>query len=288
MQRGSALNEREDLILNKIPEKLPMILIFPKQCKDFLVATFDPRQYPGYGIYREYRDEFIDSMKGFPSEYKELLTTAIDTIPVKVSEGSLVIPDGVGRGFSPEPESGIYEASEIGGEEKTKTVYVLLNSSTTITSRLIQFFTFSKYSHSSIALTRDGSFYSFNPKIGFTTERPISQKRKKDAKCILNTIEVTDEAYADIESRINWFIDNPDEYKFNYAGMVFTILRIPVGIENRYFCSQFISDLLKKSGALPGKKHSSRYLPMDLSKAVGSASTARRGTVAELSDPSHG
>ena len=266
-----------------IINKLPMVLIFPKQCKDFLVATLDPRQYSGYGRYKEYRDEFLDSMKDFPSEYKELLMTAIDAIPLKVSEGALVLSDEEGRGF---PSETIVEVNE--GNEKNKTVYVLLTRSATITSRLVQIFTFSKYSHSSIALTRDGSFYSFNPKVGFTTERPIAQKKRKDSKCVLNAIQVTDEAYAEIESRINWFIENPDEYKFNYAGMVFTILRIPVGTENRYFCSQFISDLLKKSGALPGKKHSSRYLPMDLSKAGGPSSESRRGTVAELSDTTQG
>ena len=267
------------MILNK----LPMVLIFPKQCKDFLVATFDPRQYSGYERYVEYRDEFIDTMKDFPSEYKELVMTAIESIPVKISEGALVLRDDEGRGFTTET---ILEATE--EDEKTKTVYVLLTRSTTITSRLVQLFSFSRYSHSSIALTRDGDFYSFNPGIGFTTERPIAQKKRKDSKCVLNAIQVTDEAYAEIESRINWFIDNPDEYKFNYAGMVFTILRIPVGMENRYFCSQFISELLKKSGALPGKKHASRYLPSDLGKPVGTSSKSRRGTVGELSDPTHG
>jgi inositol transport system substrate-binding protein len=261
-------------------DKIPMIMIIPKQCKDFLVTNLDPRHYPGYGRAREYSDLFLDTMKDFPAEYKELVVTALDALPVKVSGGSLVIPDGEGRGFLPAAEMMATE-----DDEKTKTIYVLLTQSRKIGSRILQMFQFYKYAHSSIALEREGSFYSFNPGVGFTTERPIAQKRRKDAPCVLYAIRVTDEAYTDIESRINWFIENPDEYKFNYAGMVFTILGIPVGMENRYFCSQFIFDLLKKSGALPGMKHSSRYLPRHFRKMLRASAAPLFGTVEELSGP---
>jgi hypothetical protein len=267
-------------------DKIPMMLIIPKQCKDFLVDTFDPRQYHGYQRAREYSDLFLDTMKDFPSEYKELLMTAVEALPVKVSGGSLVISDEIGRGFS--PDASVAAVSSIEDDEKTKTIYVLLTNSRKIGSRILQMFQLSKYAHSSIALERDGSFYSFNPGVGFTTERPIAQKRRKDAPCVLYAIKVTDDVYADIESRINWFIENPDEYKFNYAGMVFTILGIPVGMENRYFCSQFIFDLLKKSGALSNMKHSSRYLPRHFRKALRAGTPPRFGTVAELSDPTRG
>jgi inositol transport system substrate-binding protein len=264
-------------------DKIPMIMIIPKQCKDFLAETLDPRQHPSYDRYLEYRKVFLETMKGFPAEYKELIVTAVEALPVKVSGGSLVLSDGDGRGFFPEIAEENTEAAE--GDEKTKTIYVLLTNSRKIGSRILQMFQLSKYAHSSIALDRDGSFYSFNPGIGFTTERPIAQKRRKDAPCVLYAIKVTDEVYSDIESRINWFIENPDEYKFNYAGMVLTILGIPVGMENRYFCSQFIIDLLKKSGALSGMKHSSRYLPRDFRRAFRASEKPRFGTVAELSDP---
>jgi inositol transport system substrate-binding protein len=257
-----------------------MIMIIPKQCKEFLVDTLDPRQYPGYDRYREYRKIFLDTMKDFPAEYKELVVTALEALPVKVSGGSLVISDGEGRGFLPAADMVATE-----DDEKTKTIYVLLTQSRKIGSRILQVFQFYKYAHSSVALEREGSFYSFNPGVGFTTERPIAQKRRKDAPCVLYAIKVTDEAYTDIESRINWFIENPDEYKFNYAGMVFTILGIPVGMENRYFCSQFIFDLLKKSGALPNMKHSSRYLPRHFRKMLRASAAPIFGTVSELSNP---
>ncbi|GHU61720.1 hypothetical protein AGMMS49983_01930 [Clostridia bacterium] len=272
------MKERKRVYL--LRDKIPMMLVIPKQCKDFLFETLDPRKYSSYQKAQEYRRLFVESMKDIPSEYKELLVTALDAIPIKVREGSLMVPDGEGRGFVPKT---VLTASE--DSEKIRTIYVLLTQSTKITSRILQVFQGSRFAHASIALERDGSFYSFNPGIGFTTERPIAQKRKRDAPCVLYEISVSEETYADIDSRINWFIDNPQEYKFNYAGMVFTILGIPVGMESRYYCSQFVFDLLKKSGAVPGIRHSAHYLPRHFRKMLHASAAPIKGTVAELSAP---
>jgi len=44
-------------------------------------------------------------------------------------------------------------------------------------------------------------------------------------------------------------------------GLVLTILRIPVGIGNRYYCSQFISTLLSNTEATELRKRPNHYLP---------------------------
>jgi hypothetical protein len=149
--------------------------------------------------------------------------------------------------------------------EGTRNIYVLLTKHKSVTAMLLRFFTWSEYTHSSIALERDGSHYSFNPVRGFTIERPIHKKRGA-TPCMLYRVQVTESVYADIESRIKWFVENPDEYKFNYVGLVLMILRIPVGIGNRYFCSQFVSDLLTSSDAAKLRKKSTKYLPRHFSR----------------------
>jgi len=189
--------------------------------------------------------------------YRDLLLETVREMPIEVRNGEIVV-------FSDRPDT--WEniaAAEAGcaaeGEEK-RSVYVLLTKQNSVTSRLVRLFTMNEYTHSSIALERDGSFYSFNPGRGFTVERPIEKKRG-ETPCRLYRLEVSEEAFQEIESRIQWFIDHPQDFKFNYVGMVFTMLRIPVGFGNRYFCSQFVSDVLTTTGAASLRTRPNYYLP---------------------------
>jgi hypothetical protein len=202
-------------------------------CKDWLLdAIFDTLR----DIPVEYRNgEFMVNRKEYPGD-AGMQTTAL-TAPEAKSSGAS------GR----------------------KKIYVLLTKHTSITALLLRLFTWCEYTHSSIALEREGAHYSFNPVRGFTVERPIPQKRG-ETPCRLYCVEVSDSAYAEIESRIKWFVENPDEYKFNYVGLVFSILHIPVGVGNRYFCSQFVSDILSSSDAAELRKRPTRYFPGHFSR----------------------
>ena len=194
--------------------------------------------------------------------YKDLLLETVREMPIEIRNGELVV-------FSDRPDTWENIAARAGGvsgeaeaeeDAEKKSVYVLLTKQHSVTSVLVRLFTMNEYTHSSIALERDGSFYSYNPGRGFTVERPIEKKRG-GTPCKLYQVEVSDQTFREIESRINWFIDHPQEYKFNYVGMVFTILRIPVGFGNRYFCSQFVSDMLTSTGAASLRTRPNYYLP---------------------------
>jgi hypothetical protein len=168
--------------------------------------------------------------------------------------------DGGTQGLSPCPA-----AADGDGGGGTKNIYILLTKHKNLTARLLRFFTWNEYTHSSIALERDGAHYSFNPVRGFTIERPIGKKRS-ETPCKLYCVEVEERTYAEIEARIKWLVDHPDAYKFNYVGLVFSILRIPIGIGNRYFCSQFVSDLITSSEAVKLRKRPNRYFPRHFPK----------------------
>jgi hypothetical protein len=180
-------------------------------------------------------------------------------------------------------------------EAGTKQIYILLTKHKNMTARILRLFTWNQYTHSSISLKRDGTHYSFNPVRGFTVERPI-QKKRGATPCKLYRIDVSDKTYAEIEARLKWFVDNPDEYKFNYVGLVFSILHIPIGFGNRYFCSQFVSDILTASDAAPLLKRPNRYFPRHFQREDrlnltfnGTADTfdaANDGTPAGTCDPS--
>jgi hypothetical protein len=191
--------------------------------------------------------------------YKDLVVDAvlgtIKGIPFEIHNGEV---EWFG-GRSPWDESHAEPGGDAQDGEK-KTVYVLLTKRVSVTSMILRLFLWDSYTHSSIALEQEGPMYSFNPVQGFTVERPIGKKRP-DVSCKLYQIEVSPQAFSELEARIRWFEAHPGEYKFNYLGLVLTILRIPVGIGNRYYCSQFISTLLSNTEATELRKRPNHYLP---------------------------
>jgi len=214
-------------------------------------------------------------------QYGAIVLDTLQNLPIEVCDGEIVVfrhknfsrrglkalppesqtPAELGAGAEIEPEAA---DSAPGAEPEPadghKMIYVLLTMQGNLTSRLLRVFTGHPYTHSSIALEREGSFYSFNPGRGFTVERPVARKRGS-TPCKLFAIKVSAEAHAQIAARIRWLIENPDEYKFNYVGLVFLILHIPVGIENRYFCSQFVSEMLDATGEVDIRKRPTSYFP---------------------------
>jgi hypothetical protein len=230
-----------DFIVDRSMSYKNLIIDRSISCKDMVVTT---------SLYC--RDHLVDTIFG-----------TLRDIPVKYKDGEFIVNARDGIPGVSHASSGCSEGSE--GAEGTKKIYILLTKHKNIAALLLRLFTWHEYTHSSIALERDGAHYSFNPVRGFTIERPIHKKRGA-TPCRLYCVEVDDSAYAEIESRIKWFVDNPDEYKFNYVGLVFSILRIPIGVGNRYFCSQFVSDMLTKADATALRKRPNRYFPRHFPK----------------------
>lgn len=46
--------------------------------------------------------------------------------------------------------------------------------------------------------------------------------------------------------------------------MILCLLRVPHKFKNRYFCSQFVTEVLSQAGAIELKKKESLYLPGQL------------------------
>jgi len=152
---------------------------------------------------------------------------------------------------------------------RTRTIYILLTKYSDGLSKTIGLFTGSEYMHASIGLEDRETFFSFNTKKGFCIETPF--RKPRSAPRILYRLDVPEDVYDNIAQRIQEFVNGNGRYKFNYLGTVLCILRlplwcIPVFNNNRYFCSQFVSELLSLSGAAKLRKNPLRYLPKDFSK----------------------
>jgi hypothetical protein len=245
-----------DLFLNRSLSYRDLIVNGSLSCRDLIVDGSLSCRDLLMDISLSYRDFVVMTSLYCKDQLIDTIFETLRDIPVRYRNGEFIVND---RNDIPDMFA---ELPEGAGSKK---IYILLTKHKNVTALLLRLFTWNAYTHSSIALERDGAHYSFNPVRGFTIERPIHKKRGK-TQCRLYCVEVDERTHAEIESRIKWFVDNPGEYKFNYVGLVLSILRIPVGIGNRYFCSQFVSDLITSTETVALRKRPNRYFPRHFSK----------------------
>ncbi len=150
-------------------------------------------------------------------------------------------------------------------EETMKTVTILLTRYSDLFGRFICGISRHGYSHASISI--DGAeeiFYSFNFK-GFVIEKPkkrIPKKRMAGSVCI--RMQVPENVHAVIEEEISRFLEKKEQYLYSRWGVVLCLMHIPHKFRNRYFCSQFVVEILSRAGAVELRKEESLYMPGQL------------------------
>lgn len=154
-----------------------------------------------------------------------------------------------------------------------KSIYIILTKSTTALSKAIGVVTSEPYTHSSLSL--DSSFkhlYSFSRlqpdkplPAGFVVENPYSgyMGLHPDMPCEVYEMKISDASYKRIQTRIEQMNANADEYLYSILGTVYCMFSIKHKRPHHYFCSQFIGELLKESGAAILPKHESLMHPCD-------------------------
>lgn len=117
------------------------------------------------------------------------------------------------------------------------------------------------FTHSSIALEEDEhTYYSFNYG-GFAIETIENHRRRGVKHSRRIRLQVSDEAYLQIKNRLQEMQEHRDEYCYTRLGILCCILHLLFYWKDHYFCSQFVAELLRESGAVPLKQHPSLYLP---------------------------
>lgn len=157
-----------------------------------------------------------------------------------------------------------------------KTIYILLTRPQTFVSNLVHLVTADPYTHVSISFDEDlQPLYSSARKNGRTMfpAGPCRElfsrglyKTYPQTPCAVYTLRVSDEVYEKAREEVQKIISRADSYKFNTFGMFTCYMNIPYHPKHRYFCSQFVSDVLSRSKALKIPKDSSLMRPMDYSK----------------------
>jgi len=144
-------------------------------------------------------------------------------------------------------------------------IYLLLFRYPDVFSKLFRFFSRCYYSHVSIGISdSNGTFYSYVTK-GFRKELPKQHPtfKQREVPCRLYRVEISNEIHAVTKA----FLDNHEKqahnFKYNNLGVLLCFIRIVYPRKRRYFCSQFVSDVLEQTKAVPLEKHSALYLPDD-------------------------
>ena len=171
----------------------------------------------------------------------------------------------------------IYLFYVIGGNMNK--IYIIQMHTKTIPSKIVSLFTMYKYSHVAISFTKDCNVtYSFGRRNlysvlngGFVIEYKNGEFFNKFnyTNCRVYEIEITEEQYAVLYETIEDMKNNQENYKYDYVGIILRFLKIPITFKNKYVCSYFVAEMLKKSNICDFDKKTCFVNPKDFENING-------------------
>ena len=194
------------------------------------------------------------------------------------------------RGFPNASRSEPLRRSGFGGSAETagnnlRQVSILLTQYADWLSTLVYHISGRGFTHCSISLEEaPDTYYSFNYR-GFAVETVEKHRRRGVKSCRCLQLWIPDEAYQAIRRRIREIRRNRAAYRYTRLGVFCCILQIPFRWRNHYFCSQFIAELLRESGAVPLKQAPCLYLPNRVAEELQVQPACRRVLCSLLEPP---
>lgn len=152
-------------------------------------------------------------------------------------------------------------------------IYVLLTDTGSWFTRLIKMFTRAPYNHASLALDSNlqdvysfGRKHAHNPFIaGFVKEDVYvgTFRHFPDTRCVLLRISVTEQQREDMIQIIREFENKKSNCRYNLIGLVALYLQLNIKQKDAYFCSQFVSEIIRRSGIELWERPSTQLTPND-------------------------
>ena len=149
-----------------------------------------------------------------------------------------------------------------------KKIYVLMTRYPGYNAKFLAWYTGFPYTHTSVGFEDDmDTFYTFVSK-GFFVEsiRKYEKPDRPSFPCALYEITVPEKTYYNVKKLVLSYKARKEKLKYSTLGLVCCFLKIPLKRKNKYFCSQFVAEVLQKSKVLRLKKKSTLYFPKDISK----------------------
>lgn len=159
--------------------------------------------------------------------------------------------------------------------EKKNYIYIILSDTGTRFTKCIQMYTKAPYNHVSIALDANLEYvYSFgrkepdNPFIGgFVKEDMREGKLFRHAKVAIYRCPVTANQYERLRVLLHRFHQHAHLFKYNFIGLFGVMFRYPLKRKRAYFCSQFVSYLMKEIDVPLVAKKAELTTPKDIQQS---------------------
>lgn len=143
-------------------------------------------------------------------------------------------------------------------------IFVVISQTGTILSRVLKVLTGAKYNHASIGLYEDlelmysfGRLNPYNPFYGgFVEESPHfgTFKRFKNTDILVLSIDVGKNTHDEMLSTIQNMKSHRKEYHYNYKGLFLAPFNICSKKDKRYYCSEFVKDIMQDFGVEGSEK----------------------------------
>lgn len=136
-----------------------------------------------------------------------------------------------------------------------RNLYIVLTNTNSILSKAIKLYTGDLYNHISISFEENlekmysfGRVYENIPFIGGFIVESKESKLIKNSECAILRYEISDVEYYRINRKIKKFIIQKEKYKYNFMGLLAYSIKYELNRENAYFCSEFVTHVIKESG----------------------------------------
>ncbi|TLS49062.1 hypothetical protein FE782_27705 [Paenibacillus antri] len=161
--------------------------------------------------------------------------------------------------------------------DSDRSVYILLTNTGTLFTKSIQSYTKAPYNHASISFDRElTELYSFgrknpnNPLNGGFVKEDIktgTYSKYPNTTCVIYELKATRREVDKMKRVLRIFIRSRQKYLYNLLGVFGIVLNEPVEFSNSYFCSQFVAEILQRSGIRLWNKLPALVTPDDFRKS---------------------
>ena len=151
---------------------------------------------------------------------------------------------------------------------RCKKVYILMIRYPGAMADFMVRYTRFEYTHITIGLEEDpNTFYSFNKK-GFFVEKITRYLKpgREPFPCVLFEIDVSKKAYRRVKKLLQAYTARKKFLHYTNRSLVTCFLGIPWKIPDHYFCSEFVAEVIQRSGIAFLPKHCSLCLPHHISR----------------------
>lgn len=157
-----------------------------------------------------------------------------------------------------------------------KEIYILLTKTNTVISRTIGVVTKEPYTHASLSMNREltelysfGRIYKNNPlRAGFIKESFTDSiyEENLEADCAVYEIKITNEQYEKLRIDIEHMKESRKNFSYNALGVIGCAIGFTPSRKNKYFCSEFVAEMLQNIEVLPEDIKPQQIRPSDFTE----------------------